>query len=76
MQMTEVVELREIRRQRINWTLSAGTVETQEQLLAARQERGIKSTQATISRDINELHLMRNPRAAELIATLFRQKRV
>ena len=34
-------------------------VETQEQLLAALKERGYQSTQATISRDIKELHLVK-----------------
>ncbi len=34
-------------------------VETQEQLLDELQKRGIASTQATISRDIKELHLVK-----------------
>ena len=34
-------------------------VETQDQLLAKLRERGVKSTQATISRDIKELHLVK-----------------
>lgn len=37
------------------------TVETQEQLLERLQERGIRSTQATISRDIKQLHLVKEP---------------
>ena len=36
-------------------------VETQEQLLARLQERGITSTQATISRDIKQMHLIKEP---------------
>ena len=36
-------------------------IETQEQLLDRLQARGIKSTQATISRDIKELHLVKEP---------------
>lgn len=36
-------------------------IETQEQLLERLQSRGIKSTQATISRDIKELHLIKEP---------------
>ena len=36
-------------------------IETQEQLLERLQARGIKSTQATISRDIKELHLIKEP---------------
>lgn len=34
-------------------------VETQEQLLAELRSRGVTSTQATISRDIKELHLVK-----------------
>ncbi len=34
-------------------------IETQEQLLQALSERGISCTQATISRDIRELHLVK-----------------
>lgn len=34
-------------------------VETQDQLLAALKDRGMTSTQATISRDIKELHLVK-----------------
>lgn len=36
-------------------------IETQEQLLACLQKRGIKCTQATISRDIKEMHLIKEP---------------
>ena len=36
-------------------------IETQEQLLARLQERGITSTQATISRDIKQMHLIKEP---------------
>ena len=34
-------------------------IETQEQLLEKLREKGMKSTQATISRDIKELHLVK-----------------
>ena len=34
-------------------------IETQNQLLAALAQRGIKSTQATLSRDIRDLHLVK-----------------
>ena len=34
-------------------------IETQHQLLLALAERGVKSTQATLSRDIKELHLIK-----------------
>ena len=39
--------------------ISQENIETQEQLLSRLQERGITSTQATISRDIKELHLVK-----------------
>ena len=41
--------------------ISQENIETQEQLLARLQERGINSTQATISRDIKQLHLIKEP---------------
>ena len=34
-------------------------IETQNQLIAALRERGVKSTQATLSRDIRELRLVK-----------------
>ena len=39
--------------------IQSGDVETQEQLLAALEERGFRATQATISRDIKELRLVK-----------------
>jgi len=36
-------------------------IETQEQLLNCLQARGIRCTQATISRDIKQLHLIKEP---------------
>ncbi|MBR2667283.1 MAG: arginine repressor [Oscillospiraceae bacterium] len=36
-------------------------IETQEQLLTELKKRGIQSTQATISRDIKDLHLVKEP---------------
>ena len=39
--------------------ISTINVETQEQLLAALQEAGFRSTQATISRDIKELRIVK-----------------
>ena len=41
--------------------ISQENIETQEQLLARLQERGIFSTQATISRDIKQMHLVKEP---------------
>lgn len=41
--------------------ISRENIETQEQILAALRERGVSSTQATISRDIKQLHLIKEP---------------
>ena len=41
--------------------ISQENIETQEQLLSRLQERGITSTQATISRDIKQMHLIKEP---------------
>ena len=39
--------------------ISQENIETQEQLLSRLQARGITSTQATISRDIKQMHLVK-----------------
>ena len=39
--------------------ITTRNVETQEQLLSALQEEGFRGTQATISRDIKELRLVK-----------------
>lgn len=41
--------------------ISRENIETQEQLLSRLQERGVTSTQATISRDIKQMHLIKQP---------------
>lgn len=41
--------------------ISQENIETQEQLLSRLQDRGIFSTQATISRDIKQMHLIKEP---------------
>lgn len=47
------------RQAKIMEIISTRNVETQEQLLAALQEEGFSSTQATISRDIKELRIVK-----------------
>lgn len=47
------------RQAKIMEIISTTNVETQEQLLAALQEAGFNSTQATISRDIKELRIVK-----------------
>ncbi len=41
--------------------ISRENIATQEQLLSRLRERGVESTQATISRDIKQLHLIKEP---------------
>ena len=41
--------------------IASENIETQEQLLQRLQEKGISSTQATISRDIKQMHLIKEP---------------
>ena len=47
------------RQSKIMEIISTRNVETQEQLLAALQEAGFRGTQATISRDIKELRIVK-----------------
>ncbi|MGM9602336.1 MAG: arginine repressor [Faecousia sp.] len=47
------------RQAKIMEIISTRNVETQEQLLAALQESGFRATQATISRDIKELRIVK-----------------
>ena len=41
--------------------ITGENIETQEQLLERLQQQGISSTQATISRDIKQMHLVKEP---------------
>ena len=41
--------------------ISQENIETQEQLLTRLRDRGLRCTQATISRDIKQLHLVKEP---------------
>ena len=43
----------------ITQIIESRNIETQEELAAALQERGIRVTQATVSGDIKELHLIK-----------------
>ncbi len=47
------------RQAKIMEIISSGIIETQEQLLESLQNSGFQSTQATISRDIKELHIVK-----------------
>ncbi|MGQ0629040.1 MAG: arginine repressor [Phycisphaerales bacterium] len=50
-----------LRKQIVLDVLSASRVESQEQLLALLQRRGVKATQATVSRDLRELGYFKGP---------------
>ncbi|AIG65747.1 arginine repressor [Weissella tructae] len=41
--------------------ITAQTIETQDMLMAALEAVGVQTTQATVSRDIKELHIVRQP---------------
>ena len=49
------------RQDKILAIIESEPIETQEQLISRLREHGVKSTQATISRDIKELHLIKEP---------------
>lgn len=49
------------RQSKILEIISEENIETQEQLLERLQAHGITSTQATISRDIKQMHLIKEP---------------
>lgn len=49
------------RQSKILEIITKENIETQEQLLARLQDFGINSTQATISRDIKQMHLVKEP---------------
>ena len=49
------------RQEQILAIIGEESIETQEQLINRLQEKGIPSTQATISRDIKQLHLVKEP---------------
>ena len=49
------------RQEKILAIIASEPIETQEQLIERLKERGVTSTQATISRDIKQLHLIKEP---------------
>ena len=49
------------RQEKILAIIAEEPIETQEQLINRLQEKGVPSTQATISRDIKQLHLVKEP---------------
>lgn len=63
------------RQAKIMEIISTTNVETQEQLLKELQEAGFTSTQATISRDIKELRIVKELTSFAPTATRRRQER-
>ena len=53
--------MKDDRQSKILEIISQENIETQEQLLTRLQARGFRCTQATISRDIKQLHLIKEP---------------
>ena len=51
--------MKNVRQEKLLQIISEEAIETQEQLLQRLNDLGIQSTQATISRDIKELHLIK-----------------
>jgi len=51
--------MKSLRQEKIVEIISKRNIETQNQLMSALLAEGIKSTQATLSRDIRELHLVK-----------------
>ncbi len=49
------------RQEKILAIIASEPIETQEQLIASLKRMGVTSTQATISRDIKQLHLIKEP---------------
>ncbi len=49
------------RQEKILAIIAEEAIETQEQLIERLREQGVSSTQATISRDIKQLHLIKEP---------------
>ncbi len=56
-----MIPLKSRRQQEILRIIEEKAVETQDQLLSELKLRGVQATQATISRDIKELHLLKEP---------------
>ncbi len=50
--------------------VSAQAIATQQELVAALKRRGLRATQATVSRDIAELGLLRVPRNGQVVYAL------
>lgn len=65
MKMTRHAKIKEI--------IDNNKIETQEDLASALRHQGIDVTQATVSRDIKELMLVKVPDATDIITMLIRR---
>jgi len=54
--------IKRLRQQQIRDLIATRTIRTQHELAAALRERGYRATQATISRDVSEMGLIKQPR--------------
>jgi transcriptional regulator of arginine metabolism len=54
--------MKQVRQRAIRDLVEAHVIRTQQELAAALRERGFRTTQATISRDVSELGLVKVPR--------------
>ena len=64
--------MKRLRQQQIRDLIATRTIRTQHELAAALRERGYRATQATISRDVGEMGLIK-PAARGRAATRYRR---
>jgi transcriptional regulator of arginine metabolism len=62
--------MKQVRQQQIRDIIAGRSIRTQQQLAAALRERGFRATQATISRDVAELGLVKQNREGVLVYAL------
>lgn len=62
--------MKQVRQQQIRDIIAGRPIRTQQQLAAALRERGFRATQATISRDVAELGLVKQNREGALVYAL------
>jgi transcriptional regulator of arginine metabolism len=62
--------MKQVRQQQIRDIIAARPIRTQQQLAAALRERGFRATQATISRDVAEIGLVKQSREGALVYAL------
>ena len=62
--------LKRARQQAIGDLVRAGRIRTQQELVAALREKGYRATQATVSRDITEMGLLKVDRGGGLVYAL------